>query len=169
MRLLTASARGLSWAGGLGAGITSYVIEMEGIGQTFATSDRFNKFSFMTDFKIGYAPTEQIEIYYSSKGAWWGEDGITFLHSYETATVSYYFLPQSPTFYINGGIGFSSLSAPFEENTDTDIGFGFLIGGGYEFIRHFTVEANLMYGEPQESGFTFKGLVPRVVVTATAF
>ena len=165
VRAFDGQRKGFILGGGLGLGVTSYTIDSDFFGE----SDRFNEFSFMTDFKIGYAPSEQVEIYYSSKGSWWGEDGITFLHSYGTAAISYYFLPQSPSFYISGGLGFSSLSAPFEDNTDTDIGFGIFFGGGYEFVRHFAVEADLMYGQPQESGFTFKGFVPRIVFVATAF
>jgi len=156
--------KGFILGGGLGLGMTSYTLEFGTL-----TSDRFNKISFMTDFKIGYAPTDQVEIYYSSKGSWWSESGTTFLHSYGTAALSYYLLPQSPTFYLTGGIGFSSLAAPFENNTTTETGFGFFGGAGYEFIRHFAIEANLMYGQPGSSGDTFKGLVPRVIFVATAF
>jgi hypothetical protein len=156
--------KGFILGGGLGLGITSFTEELG----PFST-DRENKFSFMTDFKIGYAPTEQVEIYYSSKVAWFDYFGITAAHGYGTAAVSYYLVPQSPTFFLSGGLGFSSISAPFESNSDSDIGFGFFVGGGYEFIRHFAVEVDLMYGQPTEGDYSFKGLVPRVTFVATAF
>ncbi len=156
--------KGFILGGGLGLGMTSFTEELG----PFST-DRENQFSFMTDFKIGYAPTEQVEIYYSSKVSWFDYFGITAAFGTGTGAVSYYLLPQSPTFFLSGGLGFSSISAPFESNSDSDVGFGFFVGGGYEFARHFAVEFDLMYGQPTEGDYSFNGLVPRVVVTATAF
>ncbi len=127
----------------------------------------------MTDFKIGYAPNEQWEIFYADKSSWFGVDGVTALHSLGSAAVNYYLKPQGPTFYLGGGLGFATISTPFEDDNDVDIGFGLYVGGGYEFAKHFAVQLDFMFGMPQESSggvdYTFTGLTPRVTVIATAF
>ncbi|OGC87987.1 MAG: hypothetical protein A2142_02080 [candidate division Zixibacteria bacterium RBG_16_48_11] len=126
----------------------------------------------MTDLKIGYAPTEQVEIYYSSKVSWFSVgdgDAVIFAYGFGSAAISYYFQPQSPTFYVSGGLGVATLSDPFEDDPETSSGFGLFAGGGYEFARHYAVEFDLMYGLPKDQGITFKGFVPRLVFVATAF
>jgi hypothetical protein len=158
--------KGFILGGGLGLGMTSYKFE-SGPFQT----DTENQFSFMTEFKIGYAPTEQVEVFYASKVSWFNDalDNVIVANGLGLAAVSYYFLPQTPTWFVTGGLGFSTASAPFEESSRTYVGFGVSVGGGYEFARHFAVEFDLMYSAPEDEGVTFKGFVPRVVVTATAF
>ena len=156
--------KGFILGGGIGLGMTSFKEELGSL-----STDWSSNFAFMTDFKIGYAPTNQVEVVYSSKGSWWGESGVTFLHGYHTAAVNYFIAPQTPSFYVTGGLGFSTLSAPFEANTSTDVGFGIFAGGGYEFAPHYALEFNLAYGAPGDSGARFKGLVPRVTFVATAF
>ncbi len=161
--------KGFVLGGGVGMGLSSYTISIGSF-----DSDRENRFSFMTDFKIGYAPTNQVEVVYSSKGVWFKGDGnvlntLTFLHSLSTASVNYYLKPEGPTFFLSGGLGLASLSDPFENNPENWTGFGFYVGGGYEFVKHYGVAFDLMYGLPEDSGVTFNGLTPRVVFVATAF
>ena len=38
------------------------------------TSDRENRFGLQTDFKIGGAPSDQLQIYYTNKVSWYKED-----------------------------------------------------------------------------------------------
>ena len=162
--------KGFVLGGGAGIGLSSYTLSGGG-----ATSNRESQFSFMTDFKIGYAPTNQIEIVYTSKGAWFQGDGnllntFTILNNVSTASVNYYLKPEAPsTFFLSGGLGLASLSAPFESNVDSWYGFGFYVGAGYEFVKHYSVAFDFMYGLPEDSGVTFNGLTPRVTFVATAF
>ncbi|HKZ22133.1 MAG TPA: hypothetical protein VJ165_02905 [candidate division Zixibacteria bacterium] len=156
--------KGFILGGGIGLGMTSFKEELGSL-----STDWSSNFAFMTDFKIGYAPNEQWEIYYSDKSSWFDYYGITALHSFGTAAISYYLTPATPTFFLSGGLGFSAISAPFESNSGSDIGFGTFVGGGYEFAKHFAVQFDLMFGMPQESGYTFTGVTPRVTVVATAF
>ncbi len=160
--------KGFILGGGLGLGMTSFQEELGGF-----KFDRVNKLALMTDFKIGYAPNEQWEIYYSDKSSWFDVDGTIALHGLGTASINYYLKPLAPTFYLSGGLGLATISTPFENNTDTDIGVGFFAGAGYEFVRHFAVQFDFMFGMPQESSggvdYTFTGLTPRVSVIATAF
>src|SRR4030065_1361743 len=83
--------KGFILGGGLGLGMTSYQEELSGY-----KFDRVNRFAIMTDFKIGYAPNQQWEIYYSDKSSWFDYYGITALHSFGTAAVSYYITPMAP-------------------------------------------------------------------------
>ena len=163
--------KGFVIGGGAGVGLSSYTLSGGGI-----TSSRESRFSFMTDFKIGYAPTNQVEIVYMSKGAWFQGDGnllndqFTIMHNISTASVNYYLKPDMPsTFFLSGGVGLATLSAPFESNVDSWSGFGFHVGGGYEFTRHYAVAFDLMYGLPKDAGVTYNGLTPRVTFVATAF
>ena len=169
--------KGFVLGGGLGFGLSSYTVKLS---DPFVSieSDRENRFSFMTDFKIGYAPTNQVEIVYSNKSAWFKGDGyvlntLTFLHGLSTASVNYYLKPEGPTFFLSGGLGLASLSDPFENNPESWYGFGFYVGGGYEIIKHYAVVFDLMYGIPSDTQFgveaTYKGLTPRVTFVATAF
>ncbi len=160
--------KGFVLGGGLGLGMTSFQEELGGY-----KFDRINKFAAMTDFKIGYAPNPQWEIYYSDKSSWFDVGSAIALHGLGTAAINYYWKPSAPTFYVSGGLGFSTISTPFENNTDTDIGVGFFAGAGYEFVKHFAVQFDFMFGMPQESSggvdYTFTGLTPRISVIATAF
>jgi hypothetical protein len=64
--------------------------------------------------------------------------------------VSYYLLPESPSAFFSGGIGFSSWYAPFEEESDSLIGFGFFVGAGYEFTRYWNAEFDFVWGNPSD-------------------
>ena len=164
--------KGFVVGGGLGFGTTSY---KEKIASPFGSSetDWSNEFGFMTEFKVGYAPTNQLEIFYSDKGSWFDYFGSIALNGMGTASVNYYLKPEGPTFYMGGGLGFSTFTLPFENNSKVDLGFGFYVGSGYEFTRHFAVQLDFMYGMPKEKSggfeYTFTGFTPRVTVIGTAF
>jgi len=164
--------KGFIAGGGLGLGATSYKEKVNGpLGPI--ESDWTSEFAFMTDFKIGYAFTNQLEIFYSDKGSWFEYFGAIALNGLGAASVNYYLKPEGPTFYLGGGVGFSTFTLPFENNSDLEVGFGFYAGGGYEFVKHFAIQLDFMYGIPQESsgGFknTFRGFTPRITVIGTAF
>lgn len=165
--------KGFILGGGLGLGATSYKEkQVSFVGST--ETDWRNKFGFMTDFKIGYAPTNQLEIFYSDKGSWFDYDGAIGLTGLGALGVSYYLKPEAPTFYLGCGTGVSTfITSPLKSGTDTDLGFGFYAGGGYEFVKHFAIQLDFMYGIPKESsgGFknTFMGFTPRITFIGTAF
>jgi len=159
VRAFDGQRKGFILGGGLGLGMSTYSAE---------GSPRFTEFALMTDFKIGYAPSEQVEVFYSSKVSWFEESGTIFSHGLGSVAVNYFLNPEQP-FYLSGGVGFSNLSDPFESNSETWWGVGFFGGAGYEFSRHYAVQFDLMVGFPQESGFTFNFITPRVLVIATAF
>ena len=144
--------KGFILGGGLGLGLTSFTQTVEFLG-TSTTSDRENKFAVMTDFKIGYGATEQVLIYYMSKVSWFSIENVygnnvTIANGFGGAGVAYYFKPTGPSPYISGGLGMSTWMLPFEEGADTWVGFGLVVGGGYEFSRHYSIEGNLAWGKP---------------------
>jgi len=170
--------KGFILGGGLGFNMTSYTQTVEAFGFE-ETSDRENKGAISTSFKIGFAPNEQTEIYYSSKVSWFGMEnalgndvtiafgmgGIGITHSLKTVP---------PTYFVTGGIGFSSWSLPFEDNApDTWLGLGVYGGGGYEFSRHYNVEFVICYGNPSDSegGVEARtnGLIFKLTVNALAY
>jgi len=152
----------LGFGGGLG--LTSFTQEVDIWGITIK-GDRENKIGFQTDFKIGYAPTPQLQIYWTAKSSWFGlenalGDNVIILNGFGGAGISYYLKQQSPSFFLSGGLGYSSWGTPFEEGTEGSYGLGLFLGGGYEFSKHFCIEGNLKWGNPSEdilstNAFTF--------------
>lgn len=147
---------------GVGTGLTSYTYTVsEDIygGDVSVTLDRENTFPFMSDFKIGYAPNDLVEIYYMNKVSWFNDD-VLFVDEVMVANglggvgVTYFFQPVAPSFFLTGGIGFSSWAYPFEENApDPWRGFGLTAGGGYEFAPHWYVAGDVSWGKPSTDEF----------------
>jgi opacity protein-like surface antigen len=154
---------------GAGPGITSYSLEVDG-----ESGDDESKFGLNTDFRIGYAPSDLVQIYWMSKVAWFSQEFVTdftydpYTQEYdaveEDVTVAtgvaglgatYFFQPTAPSPFILGGIGYSSFSTPFESDSESQIGFGIAAGGGYEFAKHWTIEGTLTYGKPSEDDFSW--------------
>ena len=79
--------------------------------------------------------------------------------------VSYYLGPTSP-FYVMGAAGVSTWTAPFEDDdwlspykskAQTWFGYGALAGFGWEFMKHWCLEATAMWGAPGEEGSLLSG------------
>lgn len=153
--------KGFFLGGGLGPGFTSLkeTIEYSGWfeGEPSESSGWKSKFGLVTNFKIGYAPSDIVEIHYTSKVSWFaskvyffgesmGED-VTMASGVSALGVTYYFKPEAPSYFITGGFGLSTLSLPFESHSEIKIGGGLFAGAGYEFARHFNVELDLLYGK----------------------
>ena len=140
--------QGFILGGGFGGSVTSFTQDVDYSG-TSETSDRENKVGVATDFRIGYAFTNQFLLYYMSKGAWFSAensqgDEVTFLSTLGPIGISYYFTEESPSLYVTLGAGFTSWYAPFEDEQDIQGGAGFFIGLGYEFIEHVSIEVDIM-------------------------
>lgn len=66
---------------------------------------------FLPNFKIGYAPSCTLEIYYISKVSWWEKSDITFALRLSAVAVTFYFDKSTETGWsISGVLGLSSLS-----------------------------------------------------------
>ena len=168
--------KGFFLGGGLGPGFTSLkeTIEYSGWFEGEPSkSNTENKFGLVTNFKIGYAPSDIVEIQYTSKISWfaskiywWGmeSEDVTMASGLSALGVTYYFKPEAPSYFITGGFGFSTLSLPFESHSETKVGGGLFAGAGYEFTRHFNVELDLSWGKVS-SFLNLFGIEP----TTTAF
>ncbi|MCX6601474.1 MAG: hypothetical protein NT025_07915 [bacterium] len=137
---------------GLGPGYTTFK-------QKFGSyeRDRENKGALVTDFKIGYAPTNQLALYWMSKVSWFSmtyglDDKVTTTAGTAGLGASYYVQPRAPSAFVCGGIGYSTWSWPFEEDAESWMGLGLTAGGGYEFARYWNVEGNLIWGNPSKDG-----------------
>lgn len=145
--------KGFILGGGLGFGLTSFSQTVES-GGLKVTSDTENKGAFVTNFKIGFASNELLEIYYTSRVTWFGitnvyDQDVTVANGLSAFGMSYNLKPVYPTFYVTGGIALATWNLPFESpSPSTWTGIGLYAGGGYEFAKHFSVELDLLYGNP---------------------
>ncbi len=111
-----------------------------------------------TDFKIGWAPTDQLLVYWSADGAFRSSsealetDGISY-SGLGGLGATYFLAPGANSFFLTASIGRSS-SASFgsDGGMDSISGTGFAIGGGYEFSGHWLVDADLVMNSLNQSG-----------------
>lgn len=168
---------------GLGYSNVSYKQTIEAYNEDF-TSPTETEAAFATDFKIGFAPNESFEIYYSSKVAWFSieniyENDVSISDGVGTISVSYFTASglKTPGWvaspFVSAGFGFSAWSTPSEKNSDSWTGSGFFVGGGYEFAKHYRLELNYFSNNPsiEEDGYTFttESSVIMLTISAMAF
>ena len=105
-----------------------------------------------TDIRIGFGlPSNRFIIYYWNKFNWFRvtteEDASLTWNGLHALAASYYFNSSVPSVYVNLGIGLSSWQAwLFNESA---WGLGVSAGVGYEFQRHWSVEAAFMFTGPK--------------------
>jgi len=156
--------KGFILGGGLGAGYLSNSVSVNSF------SDTDSRAVFLTNFKIGYAPSNTLEIYYISKVSWWGASDITFILGLSAIAATIYIDNTTETgWFIAGGLGLSALSAPFETDVESSNGFGLFGGGGYEFSSHWSVELDLLYSTITERGADFNSFGVLLTVNVLAF
>ena len=154
---------GFSWDGerkgfilGFGAGFGSlnFTQEISYLGTTVSGSE--HHLPLFTNFKIGGAPTDQLLIYWSSKVSWFPienalNETVTIIAGTGTVSLSYYWMESAPSWFLSGGLGYSTWDTPFEEGGKTWLGTGAFIGGGYEFSPHMSIEGGFNLGDPSTS------------------
>jgi len=165
--------KGFIIGGGIGAGYLSNTSSFN--------SDTDSRAVFLTNFKIGYAPSNTLEIYYISKASGWGRSDITFILALSAIAATFYFDKETETgWFISGGIGLSTLDPPLEKNAESSkgfdlfggsgsSGFGFFGGSGYEFSSHWSVEFDLLYSTITEGGADFNSFGVLLTVNVLAF
>jgi len=137
--------KGFILGGGIGAGYLSNSTSYN----SFSHTD--NRAVFLTNFKIGYAPSNTLEIYCLSKVAWREESNKPNILGLLAVAARVYLNNETETGWsISGGFGYSGISEPFESPLESRNGFGFFLGGGYEFISHWNVELDLLYSKITE-------------------
>lgn len=136
----------------LGAGVAMTNLD-------FGQGESRNRVGVATDFKIGYAPTDQLLIYYSNDASFFTiddfEDNLT-VSGVSAIGASWFLQPAAPTFFFDAAIGLAGLT--FFDTADGDSdgynGLGVAIGAGYEFARHWLIDVDLIFGSPGEDGFS---------------
>lgn len=186
--LLCAATASFAWDGtrkgfvlglGAGGGLASFKTTTRSF-----EGERQNDFALMTDFKAGFAPNQQLAIFWMSKVSWFGRDYTIITGPFSSEKVSftvangvgglgmsYYFRPEGSSPYVTGGLGFSSWGTPFEEGSEALYGFGFVLGAGYEFAKHWSLEANLALGRPDNEDFNYgiNTLAARVTINVLGY
>jgi hypothetical protein len=103
---------------------------------------------FNTNFKLGYAPGNRFEIqnYYKINVLESESNFISTITAYGF-DFSYYFLPVSPSFFINMTCGFSYWSHPNNPNLQVYHGGGsnLSIGFGREYLKHIYALIEFVY------------------------
>lgn len=153
-----AQRKGFILGFGAGPGVTSFQQDIavwdSELGWIPAKVDRQSKATIMTDFRIGYSPDNNWEVYYSSKVSWFAardvfSEEVTIADGLSTLGATYYFRPQAPSAFVCSGIGVATWDLPFESHPpNTWFGLGLFTGVGYEFTPHMGVELDFLWGNP---------------------
>ncbi len=148
--------KGFILGGGLGAGWLNY--KEPGL--------EFDKFSAAGNFKIGYAPSNSLEIYFTDNVHVFQYEGNSFGVGIGGIGVTKYLSPEGRGFFIFGGAGMG-LFMRFESGWDSTSGFGLIGGIGYDFAKHWNIQADVIY-TTFESGL-IKSLSIRATINFLAF
>jgi hypothetical protein len=138
----SANRRGFIFGLGAGGGLHRAPL-VPGFPDAGTTSDG----AVVTDLSIGYAPSDQVLIYYSNQVAWsrnlrYNIVGVTGMG------VTYMVRPTAPSPFVRGSVG-GGIAADVDFGSGSvsrdDTGLGLTLGGGYEFARHWSVEGGAMF------------------------
>ena len=105
----------------------------------------FNKGVFATNFIIGYAPSNSLEIYYTNNVSFFSQEGSDYYIGVTGLGVTKYTKPEGKGLFFCGGIGISVLAGYSGWDTGSDTGFGALAGLGYDVAKHWRIQGEVMY------------------------
>ena len=125
----------------------------------------FNKGAFVTNFKIGYAPSNSLEIYYINSVDWFSYYSESLIMGTTGVGVTKYLNPKGNGFFVFGAVGISFFQNTTYSNGHT--GFGFIGGAGYDIAKHWSIQGDVMYTDV-ESG-TAKSWAFRATLNFLAF
>jgi len=94
---------------------------------------------------LGYAWGEHNMIVYESNAAGTQAGDADYGQGFAGPAWYHYFGPQGKAFFTAVGLGYTYFQLEGDEATDP--GIGYMIGGGYEFARHFQVAMYLSCGK----------------------
>lgn len=152
--------KGFVLGGGLGGG-AAHLKQTFSDGQDALEGERDAYGSLVTDFRIGGAFNNQWMLYYDNQIWWFNTENAlgnseTFIFGIGLVGLSYYFKTESPSLYAVATIGIAQFGT--SDNYSDSNSFGISGGLGYEFARHWSIEAVAGYGAPEEtsSGVTLE-------------
>jgi hypothetical protein len=119
---------------GLGAGFHSTNFELY--------DDDISKSGFATSLKIGYGFSEDVTLYYIRNASWFKSSDDLYANGIMGIGSTYYFSPRAETFYLSGAIGLGDFTNIDESESES--GFGLMLGAGYELRKHIKLEANMI-------------------------
>ena len=108
------------------------------------------------NFKIGYAPSNSLELFVMSDGMFYRREGAKDALVIVGAGLAKYLGQAGTGPYVTGGIGMSVLSRSSWDGS-LETGFGFIAGLGYELVKHLSIQgdcflASLFRGRERASG-----------------
>ena len=152
--LLTADdqRKGFIVGAGLGAGSVTYLSDWAW------ELWRWRESGVAANFKIGYAPSNSLEIFVMSGGMFFPREGSKDTLGIVGGGLAKYVKPEGTGLFFTGGIGLSVLNRSSWEGYSLETGFGFLAGLGYEPVKHLSVQADffsaiLFAGHERASGW----------------
>ncbi len=143
---------------GIGYGGQSYSMDITSSSDgyyNYSDTYEYDETGAATDFKIGFAPSNKLSIYYSSKVAW----GV--FNEKSTATVAGFgfsiFMNSSPdewnpSPFFSAGYGLATFVLDYSDEFYTEnyyAGTGLSFGFGYEFAKGLTIEMNWVIGSTE--------------------
>jgi hypothetical protein len=142
---LSAKRRGFIIGVGAGAGIhrTPTFRVLDRFGRVLSSGGGENKLAIVTDFNVGYAPSDQVLLSYSNKAAFTTDDRVDAV-GVSGFGITYMLRPMSPTTFVSGTVGVGA-ARRFIGSSAAESGAGFSIGGGYEFARHFSLNGDAIF------------------------
>ena len=142
--------KGVILGGGLGGGV-NHIDDFSNFRSDQLTSLTTNA-TLLTEFRIGYAPSNTLEIYYFGKGSWWRKDDVTILLGLTGLGVTKYLVQSGNGVFLKGGLGFALFDTPFDDPFNSSDGFGLFGGLGYKLSRHWSIETDVFFAYINGSG-----------------
>ena len=149
-----AGGQGFVLGFGLGLGVMSFEnVSFQHVdGDTFEipfgyyTSGRLVRPALMTDFRIGYALTDRLQVCSMNTISWYSLEAVGGSDSIRASMILglgavYSFRPRAPSLYIAAGGGVYLGGAPFGGSFGSNPTSGMSAAAGYEFSEHFALEA----------------------------
>ena len=155
------SRQGLVLGAGLGGGPASFTQSLSQTGGSIR-SDRETKGAFVTDFQIGHGIDDTTVLSFIVRTIWFTLgvvrafddepdelESVMIASSVGVFTLTKYGQTEAPSAFVRGGVGVATWDAPFESNAQDPLtGLGALLGVGYEFAPHWSVELSATWGLP---------------------
>jgi hypothetical protein len=143
--------KGFILGGGIGIDIGHSKFHRTLTGHDFERDRETKQFGLggATDFKIGYAPSNQLEIVYRNKASIVPMESVP-VFILNSVNVNFYFKEQGPSPLISVGLGLAVNIYPFVRGSITRTGFGFHIGAGHEISKHWAVVFGYIYIAPKD-------------------
>ncbi len=126
--------------GGIGSHATPTFRVLDRFGRVLSSGGGENKLAVAFDFNVGYAPGEQLLIYYSNKAEFTTDDRVDLV-GVSGVGVTYMFRRTTPSAFVSGTVG-AGAARTFITSSSAQFGPGFAVGGGYEFAKHFSINGD---------------------------